>query len=67
MLTILKKLFGKAAPKADLPIHAAALAPSAPMPTVEVAHLSLAAIIHRLRIPTSCSKPQDSAGTQPRP
>ena len=47
MLTLLKKLFGKAAPKAVLPAKAVALTPSAPMPTIEVAHLSLGAITAR--------------------
>jgi len=47
MLTLFKKLFGKAAPKAAVPTMAAALAPSTPMPTIEVAHLSLAAITAR--------------------
>jgi predicted regulator of Ras-like GTPase activity (Roadblock/LC7/MglB family) len=47
MLTLLKKLFGKAAPKAAAPAPNVPLAPSTPMPTIEVAHLSLAAITTR--------------------
>ncbi len=50
MLTIFKKLFGKSAPKpeADLPVPVAAtLSPGTMMPTIEVAHLSLAAITAR--------------------
>ena len=54
MLTILKKLFGKSAPKAAAPIaatRASHAAPSgevaSPVPTVAVAHLSLAAIVSR--------------------
>lgn len=45
MLTLLKKLFGKAAPKDAVPATSTVpLAPSTPMPTIEVAHLSLGAI-----------------------
>ena len=51
MLTILKKLFGKSAPIAAAPIAptrpAPPAEPAAPMPSVEVAHLSLAAIVSR--------------------
>jgi predicted regulator of Ras-like GTPase activity (Roadblock/LC7/MglB family) len=49
MLNLFKKLFGKSEPKAAFPIAAAVapLPPSTPLPTVEVAHLSLAAIIAR--------------------
>ncbi len=54
MLTILKKLFGKSAPKAVAPIpatRATRATPSgeaaSPVPTVAVAHLSLAAIVSR--------------------
>lgn len=45
MLSLLKKLFGKAAPKDAVPATSTVpLAPSTPMPTIEVAHLSLGAI-----------------------
>ena len=51
MLTIFKKLFGKSAPKAAAPIASTRTAksgePAAPIPSVEVAHLSLAAIVNR--------------------
>ncbi len=47
MLTIFKKLFGKSESKAVAPTPTVALAPSTPMPTIEVAHLSLAAITAR--------------------
>jgi len=50
MLSILKKLFGKPAPKAAqaAPTRPQSLEPTVPMPTVEVAHLSLAVIIKHL-------------------
>jgi len=45
MLSLLKKLFGKAAPKDAVPAASTVpLAPSTPMPTIEVAQLSLGAI-----------------------
>jgi predicted regulator of Ras-like GTPase activity (Roadblock/LC7/MglB family) len=48
MLTLFKKLFGKSEPRAAAPIAIAVpAAPSTPLPTVEVAHLSLAAIVAR--------------------
>lgn len=51
MLSIFKKLFGKSEPKATAPVITARPSqvsePSAPMPSVEVAHLSLAAIVGR--------------------
>jgi predicted regulator of Ras-like GTPase activity (Roadblock/LC7/MglB family) len=48
MLSIFKKIFGKSEPKAVVPVRAAVPAPpSTPMPTIEVAHLSLAAIVAR--------------------
>jgi predicted regulator of Ras-like GTPase activity (Roadblock/LC7/MglB family) len=51
MLSILKKLFGKSEPKAAAPIAPARAShvnePTSTMPTVEVAHLSLAAIVSR--------------------
>src|SRR6187200_2597585 len=47
MLTILKKLFGKAAPKASIPTETVPAAPSTPLPAIEVAHLSLGAITAR--------------------
>lgn len=49
MLSIFKKLFGKSEPKAAVPtVRPSQLSePSAPMPSVEVAHLSLAAIVGR--------------------
>ncbi|EDY20921.1 Roadblock/LC7 family protein [Chthoniobacter flavus Ellin428] len=54
MLSIFKKIFGKAEPKAVAPVRAVAAtakavpaAPHTPMPTIEVAHLSLASIIER--------------------
>jgi len=49
MLSIFKKIFGKSEPKAVAPVRAAAPPPqtSANMPTIEVAHLSLAAIVAR--------------------
>ena len=51
MLTILKKLFRKSEPKPVAPVAArrpvAAAEAAAPMPSVEVAHLSLAAIVSR--------------------
>ncbi|MEI9898073.1 MAG: roadblock/LC7 domain-containing protein [Chthoniobacter sp.] len=41
-------MFGKTEPKAVVAVHAAVpAAPSTPMPTIEVAHLSLAAIVGR--------------------
>lgn len=48
MISIFKKIFGKSEPKAVVPVHAVVpAAPSTPMPTIEVAHLSLAAIVAR--------------------
>ncbi len=48
MLSIFKKIFGKPEPKAVVPTPRAVPAPqSTPMPTIEVAHLSLAAIVAR--------------------
>ncbi len=50
MLTLFKKLFRKSEPKVAIPaapVVVPAAAPSTPMPTVEVAHLSLAAIVAR--------------------
>lgn len=47
MLTLFKKLFGKSESKAVAPVAAVPAAPSTPMPTIEVAHLSLAAITSR--------------------
>ena len=47
MLTLFKKLFGKSESKAVAPVAAVPAAPSTPMPTIEVAHLSLAAITAR--------------------
>jgi len=54
MLSIFKKIFGKAEPKAAAPVRAVAATakavpatPHTPMPTIEVAHLSLASIIER--------------------
>lgn len=49
MISIFKKIFGKSEPKAAVaPVPAAVpAAPSTPMPTIEVAHLSLAAIVAR--------------------
>jgi len=47
MLSIFKKLFGKPEPKAVAPAPIAPHAPSSSMPTIEVAHLSLAAIVAR--------------------
>jgi len=47
MLTLFKKLFGKSDSKAVAPTPLVAAAPSTPMPTIEVAHLSLAAITAR--------------------
>ncbi len=45
MLSLFKKLFGKAAPKDAVPAASTVpLAPSTPMPTIEVAQLSLGAI-----------------------
>lgn len=46
MLSFFKKLFGQSTPAAAPPLRAVAV-PSAPMPTVEVTHLSLAAITAR--------------------
>ncbi len=72
MLTILKKLFGKSAPKAAAPIVTARAArpaqtgePSTPIPSVEVAHLSLAAIVSRFPddLKTSVLKSPDAAAT----
>ena len=47
MLSIFKKLFGKPEPKAVARAPIAPSVPSASMPTIEVAHLSLAAIVAR--------------------
>jgi predicted regulator of Ras-like GTPase activity (Roadblock/LC7/MglB family) len=47
MLTLFKKIFGKSEPKAVAPVAVIPAAPSTPMPTIEVAHLSLAAITSR--------------------
>jgi len=47
MLTLFKKIFGKSESKAVAPVVAIPAAPSTPMPTIEVAHLSLAAITSR--------------------
>lgn len=47
MLNLLKKLFRLPEPKAAIAPTPAPAAPSVPMPTVEVAHLSLAAIVAR--------------------
>src|SRR5579862_8841114 len=48
MLSIFKKIFGKTEPKVIAPAPPAAPPrPSATMPTIEVAHLSLAAIVAR--------------------
>jgi predicted regulator of Ras-like GTPase activity (Roadblock/LC7/MglB family) len=50
MLSIFKKLFGKTEPKAVAPVVAApapTAGPSSMIPTIEVAHLSLAAIVTR--------------------
>ena len=72
MLTILKKLFGKSAPKAAAPIATTRSAkpaqpcePAAPMPSVAVAHLSLAAIVSRFPddLKTSVLKAPDAAAT----
>jgi predicted regulator of Ras-like GTPase activity (Roadblock/LC7/MglB family) len=48
MLTLFKKLFGKSKATVVAPAQPVAVIPSAPMPTVEVVHLSLAAIVGRL-------------------
>jgi predicted regulator of Ras-like GTPase activity (Roadblock/LC7/MglB family) len=50
MLSIFKKLFGKPQPKAvrAIPAQQQPLEPTAPMPTVEVAHLSLEVIVNNL-------------------
>lgn len=48
MISIFKKIFGKSEPKVAVPAPVVATpTPSAPMPTIEVAHLSLAAIVAR--------------------
>ena len=51
MLTLLKKLFRKSEPKTVAPVAkpraVQSVEPAQPMPTVEVAHLSLAAIVSR--------------------
>src|SRR5260221_4380467 len=48
MLSIFKKIFGKTEPKTVVPVQPVAPpTPSTPMPTIEVAHLSLAAIVAR--------------------
>ena len=70
MLTILKKLFGKSAPKAAAPIASTRTVvqpgePAAPMPSVAVAHLSLAAIVSRFPddLKTSVLKAPDATAT----
>ena len=70
MLTILKKLFGKSVPKAAAPIAATRTVvppgePAAPMPSVAVAHLSLAAIVSRFPddLKTSVLQAPDAAAT----
>ena len=69
MLTILKKLFGKSAPTAAAPIattrSAQPVEPAAPLPSVAVAHLSLAAIVSRFSddLKTSVLKAPDAAAT----
>src|SRR4051812_25108353 len=47
MFSIFKKLFGKPTPKAVPAVKPVAAAPSTSMPTVEVVHLSVAAIVGR--------------------
>ncbi len=64
MLSLLKKLFGKAAPKAAPPTQAVPYAPSTPMPTIEVAHLSLGAITSRFTEelkPLLAGEPEEAA------
>ena len=66
MLSILKKLFAKPAPKAvasaDVP---APSQPTAPVPSVEVAHLSLAAIVARFpeELKSTLLRAPDAAAT----
>ena len=72
MLSLIKKIFGKAAPKASIPESTAVpQAPSTPMPTIEVAHLSLSAITARFPDelkPLLTSEPSETAAvTLPMP